>query len=167
MLLQKKQESLPLRPCNLPQAKSRLHGPNVERRPGTCCGLAAHQNGPACETVLGPVLLGLLNSLMVKISLSQKELEFKPFFWAANFHRFFTVEKSHPTPTSHGRPGLPASPPNRYSALPLIDTVITSNCHRAAAGTHTPNHYVVLACPEIFFFLSFLPFVHGAVRPDL
>jgi hypothetical protein len=42
----------------------------------------------------GPVLLELLSGLEVEISLSPKELDFKPFFRAAVFHRSFTVGRS-------------------------------------------------------------------------
>jgi hypothetical protein len=53
---------------------------------------------------LGPVLLELLNSLEVEISLSSKELVFKPFIGAAGFDIFFTIAGSWHTPAFHSFP---------------------------------------------------------------
>jgi hypothetical protein len=52
----------------------------------------------------GPVLLELLDSLEVKISLSLKELDFKPFMWTAGFHHLCVVGRSCHTPASRSFP---------------------------------------------------------------
>jgi hypothetical protein len=73
-------------------------------------------NRPECcrteqaGSCLGPVLLELLDSLEVEISLSLKELVFKPFFADSRFLRtavsryFFKILGSRQTPVSHSFP---------------------------------------------------------------
>ena len=87
----------------------------------------------------------------MKISLSPKELDFKPFPGAARFSDFFTVEKSRVPPISRPRRRLPAGETNHFFCLPLLDIVFTPKCHRAASSEPVVSFLSSLPSPERTF----------------